>query len=89
MDMAFMEEYYNLRYEDTFMLHALENNAGCRELYEEIMQMEGRVEEAMRRMGDGYLQLHIDLFTAKGKMDELLIRLAYLKGAEDREKMLR
>lgn len=89
MDMAFMEEYYNLRYEDTFMLQAIESNAECRELYQGIMQMEGRMEKAMRQIGNESLQLHNDLFTARGRMDELIIRLAYLKGAEDREKMLR
>ncbi len=88
MNMSFMEEYYNLKYKDTFMLQAVENHEEGRELYQKIMQMEGRVEDAMRSMGKEYLQLHSDLFAAKGKLDDLIVRLAYLKGAEDREKML-
>lgn len=89
MNTAFMEEYYNLKYENTFILQAITEHAECRELYEKIMHLEGMVEEALRNMGKEYLQLHSNLFTEKGKMDELITRLAYLKGAEDREKMLR
>lgn len=89
MNSSFMEEYYYLKYKDTFIMQAIEDNAECRELYAQIMQMEGMVEKAMRKIGAEYLQLHSDLFAAKGKMDELMMRLAYLKGAEDREKMLR
>lgn len=89
MNIAFMEEYYDLKYEDTFMLQAIAAHTECQELYEKIMRLEGMIEEAMRNMGKEYLQLHNSLFIEKGKMDELIIRLAYLKGAEDREKMLR
>lgn len=84
-----MEEYYYLKYKDTFMIQVMKEHEECQKLYEDIMRMEGMLEEAMRKMGKEYLQIHSDLFTAKGRMDELLMCLAYLKGAEDREKMLK
>ncbi len=89
MNKEFMEDYYDLKYEGTFMLHAVKEHEECTELYNEIMRMEGDVENAMRRMGEEYLKLHSNLFTTKGKLDDLIVRLAYLKGAEDREKMLK
>lgn len=89
MDAGFMEEYYDLKYNGTLMLQLIEENAECRELYGEVMQMEGIAEDALGRMGKEYLQIHGRLFHAKGKMDECIMRLAYLKGAQDREKMLR
>lgn len=88
MNIEFMGNYYDLKYEGTFMLHAIKDHEECQGLYNEIMRMEGDVENAMRSIGKEYLQLHSNLFTAKGKLDDLIIRLAYLKGAEDREKML-
>ena len=69
MNTRFMEEYYYLKYKDTFMMQAMEDHEEFRKLYDEIMRMEGMVEEAMRKMGKEYLQIHSDLFAAKGKMD--------------------
>lgn len=88
MNRAFMEEYYDLKYIDTFLPLALETYENCKKLYKEIMQMEGRAETAMRNMGEEYLSLYRKLFVARGELEELLMRLAYLQGAEDREKML-
>lgn len=89
MDKAFMEEYYDLKYKDTFLPLAMEENESCRSLYKEIMQMEGQVESIMRSMGEECLLLHRKLFVARGEQEELIMRLAYLQGAEDRDKMLR
>lgn len=88
MNRIFMEEYYNLKYADTFLAQAMEENEGCRKLYGEIMELDGRIEAAMRSMGEEYLMLHRKLFAAKGEFNELILRLAYLQGAEDRERML-
>ena len=89
MDKKFMEEYYNLKYADTFPAHALEKNECCRKLYTQMMELMGRTESAMRNMGEEYLMLHRDLFVANSDFQECLVQLAYLQGAEDREKMLR
>lgn len=89
MDRDFMEEYYNLKYVDTFLPTAIETNEDCKKLYKETMEMEGRIEEVLRSMGEEYLSLHRRLFVAKGELEELVMRLAYLQGSEDREKMLR
>lgn len=89
MDKAFMEKYYGLKYQDTFLPLAIEENAECGKLYEEIMQMEGRLESVMRGMGKECLLLHRNLFAARGELEEMIMRLAYLQGAEDRDKMLR
>lgn len=88
MNTEFMEEYYYLKYKDLFLLKIMEESKECQELYREIMRMEGMVEEAMQKMGAEYLQLHGNLYAAKGRMDEMLFLLSYLKGAADREKML-
>lgn len=89
MDSTFMEGYYDLKYKDTFLPFAMGKSEDCKRLYKEIMQMEGQVETAMRSIGEESLLLHRKLFIAKGEMEELIMRLAYLQGAEDREKMLR
>lgn len=89
MDREFMEEYYNLKYQDGFMLKAMEMEGRCKDLQEEVMAMEGKMEAIMRREGEECLLFHRKLFVAKGELDELIMRLAYLQGAEDREKMLK
>lgn len=89
MDREFMEGYYNLKYQDGFMLKAMELEEHCKSLQEEVMALEGQMEAVMRREGEEYLLLHRKLFVAKGELDELIMRLAYLQGAEDREKMLK
>lgn len=89
MDKAFMEEYYNLKYQDTFLPLAMEENEDCRRMYREVMQIEGQLEAIMRSMGEECLLLHRKLFVARGELEEMIMRLAYLQGAEDRSKMLR
>lgn len=89
MDRAFMEEYYDLKYKDTFLPLAMEENESCESLYKEIMQMEGKIESIMRGMGEECLLLHRKLFVAREEQEERIMRLAYLQGAEDRDKMLR
>lgn len=89
MDRAFMEEYYDLKYRDGFMPNVLELNEHCKELQNTIMALEGQTEAIMRKEGEECLLLHGKLFAAKGELDALVMRLAYLQGAEDREKMLR
>lgn len=88
MNKTFMEEYYDLKYADTFLASILEENEECRRQYETIMELEGRIEAAMQSMGGEYLMVHGKLFAAKSEFDERIMRLAYLQGAEDREKML-
>lgn len=89
MDIGFLEKYYELKYPDTFMVHAIEADETCMGLYKDIMQLEGKVEAAMRSMGKDYLSLHEKLFSLKGKMDERVMWLAYLQGAKDCESMLK
>lgn len=89
VDKVFMEEYYDLKYQDTLLPLEIEANEDCRKQYEEIMQMEGQLEAVMRSMGEECLLLHRKLFVARGELEEMIMRLAYLQGAEDREKMLR
>lgn len=89
MDKMFMEEYYSLKYADTFLTHALEKNERCRNLYAQMMALMGRTKTAMRNMGEKSLTLHRELFVASSEFQEYLMQLAYLQGAEDREKMLR
>lgn len=89
MDREFMEGYYNLKYQDGFMLKVMEMEGRCKDLQEEVMAMEGKMEAIMRSEGEECLLLHRKLFVAKGELDELIMRLAYLQGAEDREKMLK
>lgn len=89
MDKIFMEEYYHLKYADTFLAYALEKNERCRNLYAKWMELIGRTETAMQNMGKEYLTLHRELFVASSEFEEYLMQLAYLQGAHDREKMLR
>jgi hypothetical protein len=89
MDKIFMEEYFNLKYADTFLTHALGKNEHCKNLYTQMMELMGRAESAMRNMGDEYLMLNRELFVSNSEFQECLVQLAYLQGAEDREKMLR
>lgn len=84
-----MEEYYDLKYPDGLMAKLLETERPCKERYDQAMELEGRVEAVLREQGEEYLQLHRTLFVAKGELEELVLRLAYLQGAEDRERMLK
>lgn len=89
MDRKFMEDYYWLKYQDGFMVKALDSDQECKELYHKVMELEGKAEAVMRKEGEDCLLSHRKLFVAKGELDELVMRLAYLQGAADREKMLR
>lgn len=89
MDRKFMEEYYDLKYQDTLLPVFMEEDEKCRKLQEEVMRLQGQVEEAMRGMGEESLQVHRKLFVLTGELEELMMRLAYLQGAKDREEMLR
>lgn len=89
MDRVFMEEYYQMKYQDTLFLRLKEQNEQCEKLYEKIMLLESQVEAAMMEKGEGFLKIHGKLFVAKGELDELVMRLAYLQGAADREAMLK
>lgn len=89
MDREFMDGYYWLKYQDGFMVKAIESDQQCKDLYHKVMELEGKAEEIMRRAGEECLLLHGKLFAAKGELDSIALRLAYLQGAEDREKMLR
>lgn len=89
MDRKFMEDYYWLKYQDGFMVKAIESDEECRGVYHNVIELEGKIEAIMRKEGEDCLLSHRKLFVAKGELDELVMRLAYLQGAEDREKMLR
>ena len=52
MDKEFMEDYYWLKYQDGFMVKAMELDRQCRDLYYEVMELEGKAEEIMRRVGE-------------------------------------
>jgi hypothetical protein len=89
MNRVFMQEYYNLRYQDTLMPLIIERSEECRKLYHKIMGLEGQTEQIMRGIGDECLMVHGQLFVAKGEFESLIISQAYLQGAEDRERMLK
>jgi hypothetical protein len=57
-------------------------------MHQEIMGLEGQIESLMCSIGDDCLSIHSRLFVAKGELDALIMRQAYLQGARDREKML-
>lgn len=65
MDIEFMKEYYHLKYPDTFLSQAIEKDGKCRELHKEIMRLEGKIEDAMRSMGQEALSLHGELFSLR------------------------
>ncbi len=89
MDRKFMEDYYWMKYQDGFMVKAIESDEECRELYHKVMELEGKAEAVMRKEGKESLSLHGELFAAKGRLESMVLCLAYLQGAEDREKMQR
>ena len=88
MNKEFMEEYYDLKYPDTFIETALEQDEDFKNMNQEVDQLKGKVEDIMRAQGKEALHLCEKLFEAEAQSDELLVRLAYLQGAADREKML-
>lgn len=83
-----MEEYYDLKYPDTFIETALEQEESFQSMNQEVDLLKGKVEDFMRMQGKEALQLCEKLFEAEAQSDELVVRLAYLQGAADREKML-
>ena len=88
MNKEFMEEYYDLKYPDTFIEAALEQDEDFKSMNQEVDLLKGEVEDFMRMQGKEALHICEKLFETKAQSDELLVRLAYLQGAADREKML-
>ena len=89
MNRNFMQEYYGLKYQEGLLPLLLGQDGESSLLYEKIMELEGQLEEAMRQLGKEYLELHQSLFRTRGELEALILPLAYLQGAEDREDMLR
>ena len=88
MDKEFIERYYDLKYPDTFIETALEQDEDFKSMHQEIYLLKGMVEDFMRMQGKEALHLCEKLFETEAQSDELLVRLAYLQGVADREKMM-
>lgn len=87
MNKEFMEGYYDLKYPDTFIEAAAEQDESFKSMSQEVTLLKGKVEDVMRMQGKEALRLCEKLFEAEAQNDELVVRLAYLQGAEDRDKM--
>ncbi|MCI8635722.1 MAG: hypothetical protein HFJ05_09040 [Eubacterium sp.] len=88
MNKKFVEEYYDLKYPDTYIETAEEQDEKFKSMGQEVMLLKGQVEDVMGKQGKEALRLCEKLFEAESRYNELLVRLAYLQGARDKEKML-
>lgn len=88
MDRAFMEHYYDSVYEDIIGVLTLEN-----EDYQAAKAAFTTSQNALLAqcggMNNQIWQQHETVMSAYYRTQSILVKLAYLKGAEDREKMLR
>ena len=67
MDRKFMEDYYWMKYQDGFMVKAIESDEECRELYHKVMELEGKAEAVMRKEGKESLSLHGELHICRAQ----------------------
>lgn len=88
MDRAFMEHYFDSVYEDIIGVLIAEN-----EDYQTARKaFSASQSELLSQCGDmnnPIWQLHETVMSTYYRTQSILVKLAYLKGAEDREKMLR
>jgi len=88
MDRAFMEHYFDSVYEDIIGVLTSQNDdylaarKAFTESQEELLTM-------CRDISNPLWQQHETVMSAYYRTQLILVKLAYLKGAEDRERMLR
>lgn len=88
MDRLFMEQYFDKMYDDV-IAEIVEDDA-------EYAELQASAEEAIKKLADLVAETNPSLWKhCEDAMDGIysvqfrLMKLAYLQGAEDREKMLR
>lgn len=88
MDRAFMEHYFDSVYEDIIGVITSENEdyqAARQAFYESQNKLLSQCGD----MNNPLWQQHETVMSAYYRTQLILVKLAYLKGAEDRERMLR
>lgn len=88
MDHAFMEHYFNSVYEDIITVLTADNSE-----YEtaktRFYTLQKNLLEQCGDINNPIWQQHEAVIAANHRIHSILLKLAYLKGAEDRERMLR
>lgn len=88
MDHAFMEHYFNSVYEDIVTVLTADNSE-----YEtaksKFCALQKDLLEKCGDINNPIWQQHETVIAANHRIQAILLKLAYLKGAEDRERMLR
>ena len=78
MDIQFMKDYYDLRYEETDG----ENHSEQSKMEDQLMEMVGGSESNVWKLYESIMCVYFD-------MEEIIKQAVYLQGAYDRERMLK
>lgn len=88
MDRAFMEHYFNSVYED-IIGSLTEENEDYQQAKKAFYNSQNEFLSLCGDMNNPLWQQHESVMSAYYRTQLILVKLAYLKGAEDREQMLR
>lgn len=88
MDRAFMREFMENMYEDV-AAEVVKDNSTYEKLRLQYVDMEREYYHQIIKLSPELAQMHDDLSELFGKMERIADAELYLRGAEDRERMLR
>jgi len=88
MDRAFMREFMENMYEDV-TAEVVRDNSAYEKLRVQYMDMEREFYQQLIELSPELAQMHDELSEVFGKLQRISDTELYLRGAEDRERMLR
>jgi hypothetical protein len=89
MNKAFMEEYYEMKYiDDDFLYEVMEDNLKISKVTDAIAELQTDFEDKLKKQNTKLFNQFDQLMDLYEKKEGLILKMMYLLGAEDREKML-
>ena len=89
MDIQFMKDYYDLRYEETDGENHFVDEAAYQEKQSEHSKMEDQLMEMVGGTEPNVWKLYESIMCVYFDMEEIIKQAVYLQGAYDRERMLK
>ena len=89
MDIQFMKDYYDLRYEETDGVNHFVDEAAYQEKQSEHSKMEDQLTEMVGGSESNVWKLYENIMCVYFDMEEIVKRAVCLQGAYDRERMLK
>ena len=89
MDIQFMKDYYDLRYEETDGENYFVEETAYQEKQSEQSKMEDQLMEMVGGSESNVWKLYESIMCIYFDMEEIIKQAGYLQGAYDRERMLK